>query len=130
MTHFRAFPWASSGRIRLQLLIFSVFLLVFSVFVPAKADLPGDVASVANSISDRIDADPALTGAAGANAATKMSQSSDLIRKHLIVNGKVQGVFYRDTTVKAAGRIGVTGWVRNLTDKQKVEIQVQGEKSE
>jgi acylphosphatase len=35
---------------------------------------------------------------------------------HIVVSGKVQGVFYRDTTHKEATKRGVRGWVRNLTD--------------
>lgn len=37
-------------------------------------------------------------------------------RTHVLVSGKVQGVFYRDTTKKEADRRGVRGWVRNLKD--------------
>jgi DNA ligase D-like protein (predicted 3'-phosphoesterase) len=33
-----------------------------------------------------------------------------------IVRGKVQGVFFRDTTVSRAGELGVLGWVRNAED--------------
>jgi len=32
------------------------------------------------------------------------------------VRGQVQGVFFRDTTVKVAHRLGVLGWVRNADD--------------
>ena len=32
------------------------------------------------------------------------------------VRGKVQGVFFRDATVKRAGELGVLGWVRNEDD--------------
>ena len=35
---------------------------------------------------------------------------------HVFVSGKVQGVFYRDTTKKEADKRGVHGWVRNLRD--------------
>lgn len=36
--------------------------------------------------------------------------------RHIIVTGKVQGVCYRDWTVQTAQRLGLAGWVRNLTD--------------
>jgi acylphosphatase len=42
--------------------------------------------------------------------------SEDTIRRHLIVNGKVQGVFFRDSTREAAENEGVSGWVANRDD--------------
>lgn len=35
---------------------------------------------------------------------------------HLLVKGKVQGVFYRATARDVAERIGVTGWVKNTRE--------------
>lgn len=35
------------------------------------------------------------------------------IGRHFIVIGKVQGVFFRDTTRSKALELGITGWVRN-----------------
>jgi acylphosphatase len=32
------------------------------------------------------------------------------------VNGRVQGVFFRAEAQQEAGRLGITGWVRNETD--------------
>jgi acylphosphatase len=40
----------------------------------------------------------------------------DIVRRRVIVRGKVQGVFFRDTTRQTATAAGVAGWVRNLTD--------------
>jgi acylphosphatase len=37
------------------------------------------------------------------------------------VTGKVQGVFYRDSTRKKAKELGVTGWAKNLANGQ-VEV--------
>ncbi len=35
---------------------------------------------------------------------------------HLLIKGKVQGVFYRATAKKIADKIGVTGWIKNTKD--------------
>jgi acylphosphatase len=40
----------------------------------------------------------------------------DVIRKRCVVHGKVQGVFFRDSTREEAERHGVSGWVRNRSD--------------
>ena len=49
-----------------------------------------------------------------------------MARAHVFVSGKVQGVFYRDTTKKEAEKRGVRGWVRNLRDGR-VEAVFEGE---
>ena len=36
-----------------------------------------------------------------------------MVRKRVIVHGRVQGVFFRDTTRRTAESRGVSGWVRN-----------------
>jgi acylphosphatase len=38
------------------------------------------------------------------------------VSKRYIVEGHVQGVFFRASTQEAAQALGVTGWVRNLPD--------------
>jgi acylphosphatase len=38
------------------------------------------------------------------------------IRRHVVVHGNVQGVFFRDSTREEAERRGVAGWVRNRSD--------------
>ena len=35
---------------------------------------------------------------------------------HVFVTGKVQGVYYRDSTIRKADKLGLSGWVRNLPD--------------
>lgn len=49
----------------------------------------------------------------------------DVIRVHLWVSGRVQGVFFRATTSDEAKSRGLTGWVRNAPDGR-VEAEVQG----
>ena len=46
-------------------------------------------------------------------------------RAHVIIHGRVQGVFFRLETRKAARRFGATGWVRNLPDGN-VEAVMEG----
>lgn len=44
---------------------------------------------------------------------------------HLLVKGKVQGVFYRKSAKEMADKNGVTGWVRN-TAEGNVEMEATG----
>lgn len=39
-----------------------------------------------------------------------------MITKHVVVKGRVQGVFFRDYTRKQALQFNLTGWIRNLSD--------------
>ncbi|MFC1647392.1 acylphosphatase [Patescibacteria group bacterium] len=48
---------------------------------------------------------------------------------HLTILGIVQGVFYRDFTQENALELGLTGWVRNVSDGT-VETCVQGTEEE
>jgi acylphosphatase len=45
---------------------------------------------------------------------------------HVVVSGRVQGVWFRGTTQEVAERSGVSGYVRNLPDGR-VEAVLQGE---
>jgi acylphosphatase len=40
----------------------------------------------------------------------------DVIRRRVVVHGSVQGVFFRDSTRRAAQERGVAGWVANQPD--------------
>jgi acylphosphatase len=39
-----------------------------------------------------------------------------VVRYRVLVSGRVQGVFFRDTCRRLAVEHGVTGWIRNLPD--------------
>jgi acylphosphatase len=41
---------------------------------------------------------------------------AETVRRRVVVHGRVQGVFFRDTTRRQAGSLGVSGWVRNRPD--------------
>jgi len=48
-------------------------------------------------------------------------------RAHMIVSGRVQGVFFRQNTLNKAKELGVFGWVKNLSDGR-LEAVFEGEK--
>jgi acylphosphatase len=49
-------------------------------------------------------------------------------RVHVVVSGLVQGVAFRASTVDEARRLGVRGWVRNLSDGR-VEAEAEGDRA-
>lgn len=48
---------------------------------------------------------------------------------HLIISGRVQGVFFRHNTNKIANKLGLNGFVRNLDDGN-VEVIAEGQEKE
>jgi acylphosphatase len=40
----------------------------------------------------------------------------DKIRVRLIIEGRVHGVWFRESTRREANRLGLTGWVKNRAD--------------
>jgi len=48
------------------------------------------------------------------------------VARRVVVHGRVQGVFFRDSTRRRAASRGVTGWVRNRPDGT-VEALFEGE---
>ncbi|MFH1036946.1 MAG: acylphosphatase [Patescibacteria group bacterium] len=49
------------------------------------------------------------------------------IRAHVLVSGRVQGVFFRDGMKRKAEKLEVRGWVKNLKDGR-LEAVFEGEK--
>jgi acylphosphatase len=52
-----------------------------------------------------------------------------LARAQIHVSGRVQGVYFRRDSGREALKLGLNGWVRNLTDRR-VEAIVEGEESQ
>jgi acylphosphatase len=50
-----------------------------------------------------------------------------MVRAHIFVEGRVQGVFYRAWTRENASKLGLSGWVKNL-DNGRVEAVFEGPK--
>jgi|TARA_B100000315_G_scaffold258490_1_gene310829 acylphosphatase len=53
---------------------------------------------------------------------------SDLASVRAIVHGYVQGVLFRDFTLRRAKELGLGGYVRNLPNWTAVEVQAEGER--
>ena len=47
-------------------------------------------------------------------------------RLHVLISGRVQGVFFRASTCEQANRLSLRGWVRNIPDGR-VEAVFEGE---
>ena len=52
-------------------------------------------------------------------------EEKEMIRKRLQFYGRVQGVGFRYTAIRAANSLGVSGWVRNERDGS-VTVEAQG----
>ena len=55
---------------------------------------------------------------------------TELASVRAIVNGRVQGVFFRDFVFRRAAELGLTGFVRNLPNGRAVEVHAEGEKKQ
>jgi acylphosphatase len=49
-------------------------------------------------------------------------------RLHLIIHGRVQGIFFRGSALQLARELGLTGWVRNRLDGT-VELVAEGDEA-
>lgn len=56
-------------------------------------------------------------------------EKKEIVRKHIYVSGRVQGVGFRYRTYYLAQSLGLTGWVCNLYDGR-VEMELQGREEE
>jgi acylphosphatase len=54
--------------------------------------------------------------------------NQDKLRARVIIEGRVQGVFFRASTRDEARKLGISGWVRNLPNGD-VEGLFEGDKS-
>jgi acylphosphatase len=61
------------------------------------------------------------------NIKHKMSDPMENARVHLMIEGRVQGVFFRASAREEADRLGLKGWVRNCADGS-VEAALEGER--
>jgi len=56
-----------------------------------------------------------------------VSEVGDTVAASIRVSGRVQGVGFRFFAVDVADELGITGWVKNLTDGR-VEVEAHGAK--
>lgn len=52
----------------------------------------------------------------------------DLARLRAVVHGRVQGVYYRAFTARAAKSLSLKGYVRNMARSGDVEMEAEGER--
>jgi acylphosphatase len=52
--------------------------------------------------------------------------ATDVVRRRLLVRGRVQGVWFRDSCQQQALRWRVSGWARNM-DEGRVEVVLEGD---
>jgi acylphosphatase len=52
----------------------------------------------------------------------------DLASIHVMLYGRMQGVFFRAYASRRARELGLTGYVRNRRDEEAVEVHAEGEK--
>jgi acylphosphatase len=64
-------------------------------------------------------------GSASESAEVTAETAANSIRRHVVYHGRVQGVFFRATSVELSQNFRVVGFVRNQSDGT-VELEAQG----
>ncbi len=55
---------------------------------------------------------------------------ADLASVRVVVYGYVQGVFFRAFASRQATKLGLSGYARNLSTREAVEVQAEGERKQ
>ncbi len=55
---------------------------------------------------------------------------ADLASVRVVVYGHVQGVFFRAFVSRQATKLGLSGYIRNLSTGEAVEVQAEGERKQ
>ena len=55
---------------------------------------------------------------------------ADLASVQVTISGYVQGIFFRAFASRQATKLGLSGYVRNLPGREKVEVQAEGERKQ
>ncbi len=64
----------------------------------------------------------------GSNPLVPTVFMNEKVRAHVVVSGRVQGVFFRAETQEKAKELGLFGWVKNLSEGR-VEAVFEGERA-
>ena len=67
-------------------------------------------------VSPRPPSDPLVPSDSARTPGAADGTDDTRVRVHVFVEGRVQGVWFRDSAGREAVRLGVRGWVRNLSD--------------
>src|SRR6056297_610269 len=86
---------------------------------------PGGVTTIADHCGCRGRADGVAAAAEPTVGHTGAVTGTDVVRRRVLVSGRVQGVFFRDSCRRVAVDAGVRGWARNLDDGR-VEVVAEG----